>query len=107
MTSAEMIALAPIVIPTATALIGLFVPSPGPAVVKWSSAWWAALAQRLAAIWQSKPVQAEVALEISPTMQAVINQAVAAALAAMNAQPPANVWLGAPGSTAPAVTVTP
>jgi hypothetical protein len=105
MTSAEIIALAPVVIPVATALIGLLTPSPGPTVVRWSRAWWASLVQRLVAFSQSKPVQALEAQEISPAMQAIINQAVAAALAAMTAaQVPANVWLPQSNTTANAGT---
>ncbi len=111
MTADQILAFAPIAVPATTALIGLFVPSPGPTVAKWSSAWWASVVRVVAGIWQSKPVQAEVALEISPTMQAVINQAVAVALAAVTAQSavktPANVWLAATPAVQTATTITP
>jgi hypothetical protein len=51
----DIISLVPIVVPVATALVGLFVPSPGPAVIRWSAGWWASLVQSLAVVWQSKP----------------------------------------------------
>jgi hypothetical protein len=103
MNADQLITLAPVAVPAATALIGLFVPSPGPTIARYSAAWWASLVETLAKVWESKPVQAEVALEVSPAMQAVINQAVATAVAAIHAsQTPANVWLSQPGTvTAP------
>ena len=93
MTSDDIIALVSVAVPTVTGLIGLFIPSPGPAVVRYSSAWWSSLVQIVAKAWQAKPTQAVEAANLSPATIIIINQAVAAAIAALNTPPPANVWL--------------
>jgi hypothetical protein len=103
MISDEILSLVPVVLPAATALVGLFIPSPGPTVVRWSAAWWVSLVQTLGRLWQAKPVQAEAALVISPAIQAIINEAVAVAMAAVKTQTPTNTWLTPTSVVAPSI----
>lgn len=102
-------ALVPIIVPIGAALTALFIPSPGPVVVRWSSAWWSKMIRGVAGIWQMKATQTAVAMEISPAMQAAINQAVTATVSALSrpasapvpaitplvpaTTTPSNVWL--------------
>nr|WP_294566948.1 hypothetical protein [uncultured Rhodopila sp.] len=67
---------APILAPAVTAVIGILLPSPGPAIARFSAAWWTAAARRAAAVWQSKPAQTAAAADLSPAVLSAINEAV-------------------------------
>ena len=83
MTLVEQITIwTPVAVPVVTTLIGLLLPSPGPAISRWSASRWAAIGEALATVFASKPAQAALATDLSPAALAAINAAISAALAA-------------------------
>jgi len=57
-------------------------PSPVPTMTRWSLAWWQLMGQRWAAIWRRPETQSLAKVELSPEVLHAINAAIAAAFPA-------------------------
>jgi hypothetical protein len=86
-TPDEVLVWVPVIVPVVTGVVGLFLPSPGPAVVRWSGLWWANVARIAVKAFQTKEAQAVVATEVSPLTMAAINEAVRQTVAALPTAP--------------------